>query len=216
MLTLILFNKGDQKMQKVIVATKNPGKAKEFIRMFKPYGIEVKTLLDFPEVEDIEETGQTFEENAILKAEAVCEQFGQMVIADDSGLIVDVLDGRPGIYSARYAGEEKNDEANNDKLLNELKGVKAQDRTARFYCALAFASPGQSTMTVNGICEGSILFERKGTNGFGYDPLFFVTELQKSMAEIMPEEKTKISHRAKALRKLEDQLSQLFSKQNDQ
>ena len=122
-------------MQKVIIATKNPGKAKEFIRMFEPYGIEVKTLLDFPEMEDIEETGQTFEENAILKAEAVCEQFGQMVIADDSGLIVDALDGRPGIYSARYAGEEKNDEANNDKLLEELKDVKEQDRTARFYCA---------------------------------------------------------------------------------
>jgi XTP/dITP diphosphohydrolase len=203
-------------MQKVIVATKNPGKAKEFIRMFKPYGIEVKTLLDFPEVEDIEETGQTFEENAILKAEAVCEQFGQMVIADDSGLIVDALDGRPGIYSARYAGEEKSDEANNDKLLHELKDTKEQDRAARFYCALAFASPGQSTMTVNGICEGSILFERKGTNGFGYDPLFFITELQKSMAEIIPEEKTQISHRAKALRKLEGQLSQLFSKGNDQ
>lgn len=203
-------------MQKVIVATKNPGKAKEFIRMFKPFGIEVKTLLDFPEVEDIEETGQTFEENAILKAEAVCQQFGQMVIADDSGLIVDALDGRPGIYSARYAGEEKNDEANNDKLLHELKGVQEQDRTARFYCALAFALPGKSTITVNGICEGSILFERKGTNGFGYDPLFFVTRLQKSMAEITPEEKTKISHRAKALRKLEDQLSQWFSKENDQ
>ena len=129
---LFFFDKGDHKMQKVIVATKNPGKAKEFIRMFEPHGIEVKTLLDFPEVEDIEETGRTFEENAILKAEAVCEQFGQMVIADDSGLMVDVLDGRPGIYSARYAGEEKNDEANNDKLLDELKDVKKRIEQQNF------------------------------------------------------------------------------------
>jgi len=198
-------------VETVIVATKNPGKAKEFIRMFKPYGIEVKTLLDFPEIEDIEETGQTFEENAVIKAETVCQLFNQMVIADDSGLIVDALDGRPGIYSARYAGEEKNDEANNDKILNELKDVKEKDRTARFYCALAFAMPGKDTITVNGTCEGSILFERRGTNGFGYDPLFYVTDLKKSMAELLPEEKNQISHRAKALRKLEDQLSHLFS-----
>jgi XTP/dITP diphosphohydrolase len=200
-------------MHEVIIATKNPGKAKEFIRMFEPHGIKVKTLLDFPEMEDIEETGQTFEENAILKAEAVCKQFGQMVIADDSGLIVDTLNGRPGIYSARYAGEEKNDEANNDKLLAELRDVKEQDRTARFYCALALALPGKNTITVNGKCEGSVLFERRGTYGFGYDPIFLVTEMNRSMAEITPEEKTQISHRAKALQKLEVQLSELFSKE---
>jgi len=203
-------------MKKVIIATKNSGKAKEFIRMFQPYGIEVHTLLDFPEIEDIEETGQTFEENAILKAETVCKQFSQMVIADDSGLIVDALDGRPGIYSARYAGEEKNDEANNDKVLHELRAVEEKDRTARFYCALAFAVPGKDTITVNGTCEGSILFERRGTNGFGYDPLFYVTEMNKSMAELLPEEKNQISHRAKALRKLESQLTDMFSKENGQ
>ncbi|KAA9023171.1 XTP/dITP diphosphatase [Niallia endozanthoxylica] len=202
-------------MKTVIIATKNSGKAKEFIRMFKPYGVEVKTLLDFPEIEDIEETGQTFEENAVIKAETVCKLFNQMVIADDSGLIVDALDGRPGIYSARYAGEEKNDEANNDKILNELKYVKEEDRKARFYCALAFAMPEKDTITVNGKCEGSILFERRGTNGFGYDPLFYVTEMKKSMAELSPDEKNQISHRAKALQKLEDQLAHLFSKEKE-
>lgn len=202
-------------MKKVIIATKNPGKAKEFIRMFKPYGIEVKTLLDFPDIEDIEETGQTFEENAIIKAETVCKQFNQMVIADDSGLIVDALNGRPGIYSARYAGEEKNDEANNDKVLNELKAVKEKDRTGRFYCALALAMPGKGTITVNGKCEGTVLFERRGTNGFGYDPIFYVTEMKKSMAELSPEEKNQISHRKKALQKLEEQLSHLFLKENE-
>ncbi|WP_071395959.1 XTP/dITP diphosphatase [Bacillus tuaregi] len=202
-------------MKKVIIATKNSGKAKEFSRMFKPYGIEVKTLLDYPDIEDIEETGRTFEENAVLKAETVCKQLNQMVIADDSGLMVDALDGRPGIYSARYAGEEKNDEANNDKVLNELKDVEEPNRSARFYCALAFAMPGRETVTVSGKCEGSILFERRGTNGFGYDSIFSVTELNKAMAELLPHEKNQISHRAKALQKLEGQLAQMFLKENE-
>jgi XTP/dITP diphosphohydrolase len=200
-------------MQTVIIATKNAGKAKDFVKIFEPMGVEVKTLLDFPHMEDIEETGITFEENAIIKAEAVCKQFQQMVIADDSGIIVDALDGRPGVYSARYAGEEKNDEANNDKVLEELKSVHEKDRTARFYCAIAVAFPDKPTITVNGTCEGSILFERRGENGFGYDPIFYVSSMKKSMAELTAEEKNQISHRANAMKKLEGQLTELISEE---
>ncbi|MFB6467941.1 XTP/dITP diphosphatase [Cytobacillus sp. Hz8] len=190
-------------MKEVIIATKNKGKAREFVQMFEPYGYEVKTLLDFQDVADVEETGTTFEENAILKAETISKKIAKMVIADDSGLVVDALNGRPGVYSARYAGEEKNDEHNIDKVLEELDGVQAENRSARFYCALAVAVPGKETFTVNGSCEGTILTERRGTNGFGYDPIFFVNEKEKAMAELKPDEKNQISHRAHALKKLE-------------
>ncbi|KAF0823373.1 XTP/dITP diphosphatase [Cytobacillus firmus] len=193
-------------MQEVIIATKNAGKAREFERMFKPLGYEVKTLLDYPDFQDVEETGSTFEENAILKAEAVSKALGRMVIADDSGLIIDALGGKPGIYSARYAGEEKNDQKNMDKVLDELESIPDHKRQARFYCALAIASPGKTTATVAGTCEGHILKEKRGTYGFGYDPIFFAEEKNKAMAELMPEEKSQISHRANALQKLEELL----------
>lgn len=198
-------------MQEIIVATKNQGKAKEFERMFRPLGYEVKTLIDFPEIQDIEETGSTFEENAILKAETMSKLLDKIVIADDSGLSIDALDGRPGIYSARYAGEEKSDEANIVKVLEELNGIPDQNRQARFYCALAVAAPGRKTVTVLGACEGVILREKRGVNGFGYDPIFFVKDKGKSMAELSPLEKAEISHRAQALRKLENNLPSLFS-----
>lgn len=193
-------------MQEVIIATKNAGKAREFERMFKPLGYQVKTLLDYPDFQDVEETGSTFKENAILKAEAVSKAFGRMVIADDSGLIIDALGGKPGIYSARYAGEEKNDQKNMDKVLDELESIPDDKRQARFYCALAIAAPGKRTETVSGTCEGRILREKRGTYGFGYDPIFYSEEKGKAMAELMPEEKSEISHRANALQKLEDLL----------
>jgi XTP/dITP diphosphohydrolase len=199
-------------LQSVIIATKNAGKAKDFERILRPYGVEVKTLLDFPNIEDVEETGKTFEENAILKAETISKKLNKMVIADDSGIIVDALDGRPGVYSARYAGEDKNDEANNQKVLEEMAEVEEKDRSARFYCAIALAIPDNPSVIVNGICEGSILFERRGTNGFGYDPIFLVASLKKSMAELTPEEKNQISHRAHAMKKIEDQLTEFFGK----
>lgn len=202
-------------MKEVIIATKNKGKAREFAQMFQSLGIEVKTLLDFDEIDDVEETGKTFEENAILKAETIAKKMNKIVIADDSGLIVDALHGAPGIYSARYAGEQKDDEANIDKVLTELEGIEETERTARFYCALAIAIPAQETVTVSGTCEGLILRERKGKNGFGYDPIFFVKELGKSMAELTATEKGQISHRAQALKKLEAQLSTIFGVQNN-
>lgn len=198
------------KMKEIIIATKNKGKTKEFQQMFATRGYQVFTLLDFPELADVEETGTTFEENAILKAEAISEQLGKIVIADDSGLVVDALEGRPGVYSARYAGEAKNDEANNDKVLAELEDVPDEQRTARFYCALAIAIPGQSTKTVTGTVEGRILHERKGTNGFGYDPIFFSINENRPMAELSSDEKNRISHRGKALKQLDDQFDSLF------
>ncbi|WP_433743492.1 XTP/dITP diphosphatase [Falsibacillus pallidus] len=194
----------------IIIATKNKGKAKEFVQMFAPYGVEVKTLLDFPDAPDIEETGSTFAENAILKAEGISQTMNTIAIADDSGLAIDALNGRPGIYSARYAGEQKDDEANMDKVLAELIDVPGEDRSARFHCALAVAIPGKETVTVEGTCEGSILLERTGTNGFGYDPIFFVKEKGVAMAELSPEEKNQISHRANALKKLSGMIGQLI------
>jgi XTP/dITP diphosphohydrolase len=126
-----------------------------------------------------------------------------MVIGDDSGLMVDALEGRPGIYSARYAGEPKNDQANTNKLLNELTGIPDARRSARFYCALAVAVPNQKPITVSGTCEGRILEEQRGSNGFGYDPVFYVPEKGLAMAELSSDEKNNISHRANALKKLE-------------
>ena len=198
-------------MKEVIIATKNRGKAMEFEHLFKKYGYEVKTLLDFPDLVEVEETGKTFEENAILKAESISKALNRIVIGDDSGLVVDALDGRPGIFSARYAGEDKDDEANLLKVLHELQDVPESMRQARFYCALAVASPEKETVTVAGTCEGMILQEKRGSFGFGYDPIFFAIEKDKAMAELEPEEKSKISHRAKALKKLEEELPALLS-----
>lgn len=197
-------------MKEVIIATKNPGKAREFEHIFASRGIEVKTLLDFPEIPEVEETGTTFEENAILKAEAVSRALNRMVIGDDSGLMIDALEGRPGIYSARYAGEQKNDQNNTNKVLSELENVPEEKRTARFYCALAVAVPGQKPITVSGTCEGRILEEQRGTNGFGYDPVFYVPEKGLAMAELSSDEKNKISHRANALKKLDAVLDSIL------
>lgn len=197
-------------MKKIIIATGNKGKAKEFETLFSPLGYKVLTLHDLEGATEVEETGTTFEENAILKAETLCEQFNTMVIADDSGLMIDALDGRPGVYSARYAGEQKNDDDNIDKVLEELKDVPEEKRTARFYCALAVAVPGEETMTVSGTVEGRIASGRQGENGFGYDPVFYVPDLGKMMAELKPEEKNAISHRANALKKLKELLPTLL------
>lgn len=192
-------------MKQVVIATKNKGKAMDFEAIFGPLGFEVVTLFDVAPDLDIEETGTTFEENAILKAETVANMLGKIVIADDSGLQIDALNGEPGVYSARYAGDH-DDEANMQKALKNLEGIKEEDRTARFCCALAIAGPNQETTTVFGTCEGLILTEKRGTNGFGYDPIFFVPQLNKAMAELTPAEKGAISHRGNAIRLLADQL----------
>lgn len=196
-------------MKQVVIATKNKGKAKDFEALFTPLGYEVVTMFDVAPDMEIEETGTTFEENAVLKADTLSKELGTIVIADDSGLAVDALDGAPGVYSARYAGDH-DDEANIVKVLENLKGVPEEKRTARFMCALAIAGPGLETKTVFGSCEGVILEEKRGTNGFGYDPIFFVPQLDRAMAELTPEEKGVISHRGNAIRKLADLLPSLL------
>ena len=197
-------------MKQVIIATKNKGKAKDFEAIFKPYGYQVLTLHDVAEDMDVEETGTTFEENAILKAEALSQRLQTFVLADDSGLAIDALNGAPGVYSARYAGEEKSDEANMDKVLEELAEVPDNQRSARFCCAIALAGPDMETKTAFGTCEGIIAHDKKGNNGFGYDPIFFVPELGRMMAELQPSEKATISHRGNAIKKIEAELPNLL------
>lgn len=197
-------------MKQVIIATKNKGKAKDFEAIFNPFGYEVLTLHDVADDMDVEETGTTFEENAILKAEALAERLQTFVIADDSGLAIDALNGAPGVYSARYAGEDKSDEANMEKVLAELADVGEEKRTARFCCAIALAGPNLETKTAFGTCEGVIAREKKGTNGFGYDPIFFVPSLGKTMAELGTSEKAAISHRGNAIKQIKAELPNLL------
>ncbi|WP_274307631.1 XTP/dITP diphosphatase [Solibacillus daqui] len=196
-------------MKQVVIATKNKGKAKDFEALFNPFGYEVVTMFEVAPDLEIEETGTTFEENAILKAETLANLLGKIVIADDSGLAIDALNGEPGVYSARYAGDH-DDEANMVKVLANMKDVREEERTARFCCALAIAGPNMETKTVFGTCEGIIAHEKKGTNGFGYDPIFYVPALEKHMAELSGEEKGAISHRGNAIRKLALQLAELL------
>ncbi|MBO0444997.1 ribonuclease PH [Enterococcus ureilyticus] len=186
----------------IVIATRNPGKAKEFTKIFAEKGYQVKTLLDYPKLPDVEETGKTFEENARLKAETIAAILKQPVLADDSGLIVDALDGMPGIFSARFAGEPTNNAANNAKLLHELTGIPQDKRTATFHCTLVFAAPNKESLVVEGDWSGEIGTIPRGEHGFGYDPLFFIPEEKQTAAELSDKRKNEISHRGKAVAKL--------------
>lgn len=196
----------------ILIATKNKGKVAEFDAFFKSKGLTVTSLLDLDNDIDVIEDGETFEENAEKKATVIGRKTGKPVLADDSGLEVDALNGEPGIYSARYAGPGKDDHANNEKLLQELEAVKKEDRTARFVCALAVYFPDGTIKTVRGTCEGLIAEQPAGEHGFGYDPLFYLPQLDKMMAELKKEEKNELSHRANALKRLNDQWDQWLSK----
>ena len=187
---------------KLLIATHNAGKIREFERIFSPLSVEVSAA-DFS---DVEETGITFAENALLKAEAACRCTGMPCVADDSGLAVDALGGAPGIYSARYAGENATDADRIRKLLENLTGVPAPKRTARFLCSICCVFPNGDRITAEGICEGSIAFAPQGNDGFGYDPIFLVGE--KSFAQLTPEEKDSVSHRGKALRLFAEKLKE--------
>ncbi|MEQ3466205.1 ribonuclease PH [Enterococcus cecorum] len=187
----------------IMIATGNMGKAKEFKKMFAKAGYQIKTMKDFPELPEVQETGQTFEENARLKAETIANILQCPVLADDSGLTVDALGGMPGIYSARFAGEQKSDASNNAKLMHELTDVADENRTAQFHCTLVFAAPQKESLVVEGIWNGRIARIPRGENGFGYDPLFIVDGLEKTSAELTPEEKNEISHRGQAMKKLD-------------
>ena len=185
-------------MRKIVVGTRNNGKVREIQTALAdlPFAVVGLPETDIP---DVEETGTTFQENAILKARHYCQFTGEYCLADDSGLEVDALDGEPGVYSARYAGLDATDAANNEKLLTVLKEVPPSGRTARFRSVLVLAGPDGSLLLVDGVCEGVILGEARGTGGFGYDPLFYMPSQGKTMAEMTIEEKNRISHRGNAL-----------------
>ena len=188
-------------MQKIVLATKNQGKVVEFRRILAELGsqnLEVIGLDSFPEIGDIEETGSTFEENSLLKARTICMATGLPALADDSGICVDYLGGAPGIYSARYSGA--GDQANNQKLLEALKSVPDDMRSAYFICVAAFVKPDGFEKVTEGRFYGRILHEVRGTGGFGYDPLFQPEGMNLSAAELIASEKDEISHRGRALR----------------
>ncbi len=186
-------------MFKLVLASGNQGKLKELSSLLAPLNIAVVSLADFPDMPETIEDGATFAENAVKKAKEAAEYTGLTALADDSGLEVDYLNGLPGVYSARFAGEAKDDAANNKKLLRLLHGVPYEKRTARFRSVIAICDPQGEIYTSDGRCEGYILEEERGSGGFGYDPLFYVPAYQKTFAELTMEEKNKISHRGRAL-----------------
>ncbi|MDR2976914.1 MAG: glutamate racemase [Streptococcaceae bacterium] len=190
--------------KKLLIATRNPGKVKEFKALFSEIGYNVESLNDYPDLPEIEETGNTFEENARLKAETISKITGQLVIADDSGLCVDVLGGLPGIWSHRFSAPDPTDQKNNIKLLHELAStkIKPEQRTAHFHCTIAAARPDHESLIVEADWSGRIALNPQGEAGFGYDPIFLVGEGNKTAAELSPQEKNKISHRGQALQKL--------------
>lgn len=192
---------------KVVMATSNPGKIREIARLLDGLGIEIVAQSEFG-VPDADETGSTFAENSLIKAMHAAQRTGLPAIADDSGLSVDALDGAPGVYSARYAGDA-GDEANNDKLLAALEGV--DNRGAAFHCVATYVEPGGEPLVAAGEWRGEILHERQGDGGFGYDPLFFVPECGCSSAELPAEEKNARSHRGQALRKLVELIEQHYA-----
>lgn len=192
-----------------ILATNNMKKLAEMQRILSPLGINVVTAKMLgKQLEDVEEDGKTFEDNAKLKARAACKEMNMPAIADDSGLCVDYLDGAPGIFSARFAGEHGNDEKNNDLLLEKLDGVPLEKRTGHYVCAICCTFPDGREIVVRGECNGVIGFERDGHEGFGYDPLFLVDG--KAFGRYTAEEKDKISHRGNALRLLTKELEKII------
>ncbi len=191
-----------------LIASHNMKKRDEVYRILSPLGIDVKTAEQLGiEISDVDETGETFYENALLKAKSGCEESGLPCVADDSGLAVDYLVGAPGVYSARFCGRHGDDEANNDKLLKILGDLPLEERKARYVSVVCCVFPNGDIISARGECEGYIGYERIGTGGFGYDPLFFVEE-NKTMAQLTADEKDAISHRGKALRELAEKLAE--------
>jgi len=189
-------------MNKLVVATRNRGKLVEIKKMLgeSEIGIEVLSLRDYPDMPGTVEDGVTFEQNAVKKAVEASEYTGLLAMADDSGLEVDFLGDKPGVYSARFAGDNATNEENNKKLLEMMKGVKWENRTARFKCVMAICIPNKKVYTAEGVCDGYILDEPRGDKGFGYDPLFYYPEFKKTFAELDMHEKNKVSHRSKAFK----------------
>lgn len=194
-------------MRRIVFATGNAGKMKEIRMILADLGAEIVSMKEADAVVDIEEDGSTYEENALIKARAVAAAVpGDIVLADDSGLEIDALNGEPGVYSARYMGEDTPYDVKNGNLIRRLEGVAEEERTARFVCAIAAVLPGGRELTTRAAIEGRIGYEEKGSGGFGYDPIFYVPELHKTTAELTGEEKNLVSHRGKALQLMKEEL----------
>lgn len=193
-------------MKKVIFATGNEGKMKEIREILGDLDIELLSLKDAGIHADIVEDGNSFEENAEIKAKTICEMTGEITLADDSGLEIDYLNKEPGVYSARYMGEDTSYTIKNQNLLDRLNGVPKEQRTARFVCAIAAVLPDKETLVTRETIEGYIGFEPQGENGFGYDPIFYVDEYNCSTASLPPDKKNEMSHRGKALRAMKEAL----------
>ena len=196
--------------EQFVLATHNPGKLKEMGAILSQFGVEVVSPKDLGITVDVEETGTTFAENAMLKAKAICAAAGLPAIADDSGLCVDALNGAPGVYSARYGGEGLDDRGRYMLLLNNLRGQTT--RAAHFSCAIACAFPNGGELTAEGRCDGTIAFAPMGEGGFGYDPVFFVPEKAKTFGQLTAEEKSAISHRGRALADFAEKLATYLGK----
>lgn len=193
-------------MKKIIFATGNEGKMKEIRRILADPQLEILSLKDAGIHADIDENGKSFEENAMIKAEAICKMTGEIVLADDSGLEIDYLNKEPGIYSARYMGEDTSYHIKNANLIERLEGVPDEKRTARFVCAIAAVLPNGEVLHSEGTIEGIIGYEEQGENGFGYDPIFYLPQYGCTTAQLEPDVKNELSHRGKALRAIKEQL----------
>ncbi|MGI6114060.1 MAG: XTP/dITP diphosphatase [Mahellales bacterium] len=194
-------------MKKLIIATRNRGKVKEIKALLQTLSYDILSLEDLHININIVEDGLTFEENAVKKAREICRMTGHLTLADDSGLEVLALNNAPGVHSARFAGEDASDVQNNEKLLSLMRNIEKGKRQARFRCCIALYYPEGKYITVEGICNGSIAFEPRGSNGFGYDPLFIVEGYDQTFAQLPTHIKDTISHRAKALQRLKDILT---------
>ncbi len=203
-------------MTKILFATGNEGKMREIRMILEGMDAELLSLKEAGITVDIEENGATFEENAVLKAKTVMELTGDIVLADDSGLEIDYLNGEPGVYSARYMGENTSYRVKNKSLIDRLEGVPEEKRTARFVCVTAAALPDGRILTARGTIEGRIGYEERGEGGFGYDPVFFLPEYGCSTAELSPEKKNELSHRGKALRALRTKLEEILPLQREE
>lgn len=195
--------------KKIIFATGNEGKMREIKMIMADMDIEILSMKEAGISISVEENGGTFEENALIKARAVAACTDEIVMADDSGLEVDYLNGEPGVFSARYLGEDTPYSTKNADIIRRLEGVPDEKRTARFVCAIAAVAPDGREFAVNGVIEGRIGYEERGAHGFGYDPIFYVPELGKTTAELPEEEKNKISHRGRALQLIKEELKKL-------
>lgn len=193
---------------KFVLASHNPKKIQELREILSRLGVEIVSAAEAGFTGEVEETGNSFAENAMLKAKAVLQATGLPAVADDSGLAVDALGGGPGVYSARYGGEDLSDEARYRLLLESLRGQT--NRACRFVCSIACAFPNGDTLTSEGTCEGVVAFAPQGTGGFGYDPVFFYPPLKKTMGQMTPEEKHRISHRGLALREFKEELEKYY------